>query len=76
LPNFWICTDKKRDLGAFRLTAGHSARAQLVMEWLRDEVMEKKLAVYESLTQAQKPGRIYIALRDDSTIDDLVEQHG
>jgi len=75
LPNFWICTDKKRDLGAFRLTAGHSARAQLVMEWLRDGGMDKKLAVYESLAQAQKAGRIYIALRGDSTIGDLVEPY-
>lgn len=72
LPNFWICGDKKRDLGIFRLMAGQSPRAQLVREWLREAGIDQKFAVYEPTAQNQKLGRIYVALRDDPTVADLI----
>jgi len=72
LPNFWICSDKKRDLASFGLTVGHSSRAQLVMMWLRNEGLDGRFAVYESASTEGDSKRVYIALRDDPTVVDLL----
>jgi hypothetical protein len=72
LPNFWICGDKKRDLGQFRLAIGHSSRAQLVMEWLRHDGLDGRFAVYDSVSLGDKNGRVYLALREDPTVVDLI----
>ena len=72
LPNFWICSDKKRDLATFRLTVGRSSRAHLVMNWLLNEGLDASVAVYDSVSPGGKSARVYIALRDDPTVVDLL----
>ena len=72
LPNFWICGDKRRDLATFRLTAGCSPRAQLVLKWLRTEGLDGTVVVYDPVSPGGKNERVYVALRDDPVVTDLV----